>query len=456
MIARAELEFLPAALELQETPPMPQARWIVWGIMLFFTVSVLWAVVGRVDVVSVAHGKIVPSGRVKIIQPLETGVVRRIHVGDGQRVAAGQTLIELDTTLSGAEREQVLEQQLGLKLDRARLKALLALARSAAPGASGVLKDTHLDAAGLTSLVPVHSTPDQMETAKQRVLTQWQEFHALGTALEEERRQKEAERRAAADRIARLDAVIPLVTERAQSLAGLLERDLVPRVQWLELEQQRIEQVKERDVQQSTLAMLDAGIANLRQREAAAQAEFRSRLLGELAETENRLAAFDQELVKTEQRIGLLTLAAPVAGTVHRLAVHTVGGVVTPAQELMHIVPDGDAVEVEAWVPNRDIGFVHEGQPVGIKVETFPFTMYGTVDGTLINVSGDATPDERLGLVYAARVRLDRSTMRVDERVVSLTPGMAVTAEVKLSDRRIIEYLLSPLLRYRDESIRER
>jgi hemolysin D len=456
MTPRAELEFLPAALEIQESPPMPQVRWILWAIMLFFTVSALWAGIGRVDVVSVAHGKIVPSGRVKIIQPLETGVVRRIHVEEGQRVRAGQPLLELDMTFSGAEREQVLEQQSGLKLDRARLKTLLALLESPDTGASELLNDAQWETAGFISLAPVDATAAQLDTAKQRLLAQWREFLALTAALADERRQREAERRAAVDRIERLDAVIPLVTERAQSLADLLERDLVPRVQWLELEQERIEQVKERDVQSSTLSVLDAGIANIRQRESAARAEFESRLLTELTETENRLAAFDQELVKTEQRISLQTLAAPVAGTAHRLAVHTVGGVVTPAQELMHVVPDGDAVEVEAWVPNRDIGFVHEGQPVRIKVETFPFTKYGTVDGTLINVSGDATPDERLGLVYAARVRPGRSTMQVDERVVNLTPGMAVTAEVKLGDRRIIEYLLSPLLRYRDESIRER
>lgn len=435
---------------------MPLARWILWAIVLFFAVAVVWAGVGRVDIVSVAQGKIVPSGRVKIIQPLETGVVRRIYVEEGQAVAANQPLIELDTTLSGAEREQVLEQQLGLKLDRARLKTLLQLLSAPAADSIELSGAAQVDGAGFSGLAPVDASADQLHTARQRVLSQWQEFRARSAALADERRQREAERRAVADRIEQLDAVIPMVTERAQSLADLLERNMVPRVQWLELEQQRIEQVKERDVQTSTLSMLDAGIASIRQRERAALAEFEGRLLAELAETENRLAAFDQELVKTEQRIQLQTLAAPVAGTVHQLAVHTVGGVVTPAQELMHIVPDEDAVEVEAWVPNRDIGFMHEGQPVEIKVETFPFTKYGTVAGTLINVSGDAVPDERLGLVYAARVRLQVSRMQVDERVVQLTPGMAVTAEVRLGDRRIIEFLLSPLLRYRDESIRER
>ena len=152
----------------------------------------------------------------------------------------------------------------------------------------------------------------------------------------------------------------------------------------------------------------------------------------------------------------LQKLTAPVAGKVHQLAVHTIGGVVTPAQELMHIVPIAGNLEVEAWLPNKDIGFVEDGQPAVLKVETFPFTLYGTIDAEVINVSNDATPDERLGLVYAMRVKMHQTTMQVKEKIVNLSPGMAVTVEVNMGKRRLIEFLLSPLLKYKNEAMRER
>jgi len=202
--------------------------------------------------------------------------------------------------------------------------------------------------------------------------------------------------------------------------------------------------------------MVAAAIANLSQRLIAKKAEFEKTLLTELSDVENRIVVFGQEMVKADKRVTLQNLRSPVTGTVHRLAIHTIGGVVTPAQELMHIIPYDDPVEVEAWLPNKDIGFVHDGQEAAITVETFPFTKYKHVDAELLNISNDATPDENLGLVYAMRVKMHQTTMDVKGKIVNLTPGMAVTVEMNLGKRRLIEFLLSPLLRYKDESVRER
>lgn len=447
-MTRAELEFLPAALEIQATPPLPAARYILWSIMLFFTMAMVWAGIGKVDIVGVAQGKIVPAGRVKIIQPLETGVVQEIYVQEGDRVTEGQPLLRLDTTQTGADRDQIVNQELALNLERARLLSILAAMDG---GASSDPRSPTPD-----PFASVRATPSQLRLQRDRARTQLNEYQAQVHALEDEQRQRGSERDAVSNRIQQLDATIPLVTERAKSHRELTEKNLVPRTQWLELEQQRIEQVKQRDVEQDNLAMLGAAISNIGQRRAALQAEFAEGLLAELTDVENRSAGFQQEHIKAEQRVALQTLAAPVSGTVHRLAVHTIGGVVTPAQELMHIVPDAEPMEIEAWVQNKDIGFVRAGQAAEIKVETFPFTKYGTIDGEVRSLSRDATPDEHLGLVYAARVRMHKATMQVEEKIVNLTPGMAVTVEVNMGTRRLIEYLLSPLLRYRDESVRER
>lgn len=440
---KLELEFLPAALEIQETPPLPISRYILWSIMLFFAIAVTWAWIGEVDIVGVAHGKIIPSGKVKIIQPLETGVVKSIYVKEGERVKQGQPLIELDTTLVGADHTQVKDQQLALKLDRARLKTILDKVNQKETTSNHFI--------GLDD-----ASPAQIYLQKERVKKQLNEYKARVEALKDEKKQRQAEYGAITQRIQQLDATIPLITERVKALEDLLKKDMVARAQWLELEQERIEQVKERDVQNNNLLSMNASIANINQRLAAQKAEFETQLLTELTDAENRIAAFEQERVKAEKHVALQKLTSPVTGTVHQLAIHTIGGVVTPAQELMHIVPDEGAIEVEAWLPNKDVGFVNNGQEAEIKVETFPFTKYGTIDAEILDVSNDATSDERLGLVYAMRVKMFKTTMNVKEKIVSLTPGMAVTVEINMGKRRLIEFLLSPLLRYKDESVRER
>tara|TARA_R110000782_G_scaffold67484_7_gene136304 strand:+ start:345 stop:1682 length:1338 start_codon:yes stop_codon:yes gene_type:complete len=437
-----ELEFLPAALEIQQTPPLPMARYIVWAIVTFFTIGVVWACIGHIDIVSVAMGKIVPSSRVKIIQPLETGVVRSIYVKEGDSVHAGDVLVELDPTLTDADQIQTKDQQLALKLDRARLQTILdKVDGREAKDAFSELSD---------------ATPSQIKLQQERVKKQLHEYTSLLEALKDEKKQRQAEQSGISERIKQLDSTIPLITERSKSLEDLLKDNMVPRVQWLELEQERIEQVQERNVQKNNSRMVDSAIANINQRLSAQKAEFEKTLLTELTDVENRITAFDQEMVKADNRVTLRNLTSPVTGTVHQLAIHTIGGVVTPAQELMHIIPHDDPVEVEAWLPNKDIGFVQKGQEAAIKVETFPFTKYGLVDAEILNVSNDATPDENLGLVYAMRVKMFQTTMNVKEKIVNLSPGMAVTVEVNLGKRRLIEYLLSPLLRYKNESVRER
>lgn len=145
-----------------------------------------------------------------------------------------------------------------------------------------------------------------------------------------------------------------------------------------------------------------------------------------------------------------------MSGTVQQLAVHTIGGVVTPAQPLLVIVPKEQSLEVEAFIENKDIGFVFAGQDVEVKVETFPFTKYGTIPAKVVHVSNDALNDEKRGLIYAARVKLSKSTMQLEKKIVNLSPGMAVTAEIKTGKRRVVEYFLSPLMQYKDESLRER
>jgi hemolysin D len=241
--------------------------------------------------------------------------------------------------------------------------------------------------------------------------------------------------------------------------------------------QDLVEQQDTLIIEQSHLKEAEAALAEVQQTRAQTEAEYRRTLFADLTTAEQKAAELTRDVIKAKERTKLQLLAAPVDGTVQQLQVATIGGVVTPAQQLMVIVPAESRLEIEAMVQNKDIGFVHEGQEAAIKIDTFNFTKYGLLRGTVLSVSSDAiardkpqadakqsggaanpTTSQPPGreLVYAARVSLERTEMEADGKMVKLGPGMAVTVEVKTGQRRVIEYLLSPILRYRQESLRER
>ena len=432
---RTELEFLPAALEIIESPPSPLGRGMAWTLASVLLLAFLWAIVGRLDVVAVAAGKVVPSGRSKVIQPIEIGTIRQLNVRDGQFVRAGEVLVQLDPTSAVADRERLENDLITTRTEVARLNAARSDSRMEAPrGADATLVATN--AALLES--------------------QKREYESHIAAMGNEINRKQADREGARAAVVKLEKSLEITRERVAIRRDYYERGFFPRLQLLEAEQQLIEQEQQLRIEQHREQEAIQAIASLEKQRTQAQAEYMKGVLVQLADGERRAASTKQELVKAEQRQSAQTLVAPIDGVVQQLAVHTVGGVVSPAQALMVIVPQEDTLEVEASVTNRDVGFVHAGQQVEVKLETFPFTKYGTIPGVVESVSRDAVADEKQGLNYPARVRIDRDYMQVNERRVPLTPGMAATVEIKTSDRRLIEYILSPILRYKHESMRER
>jgi hemolysin D len=456
-----ELAFLPAALEIVETPPSPLGRAIGLTIVALFCLALAWASLGKVDIIASAPGKIIPSGRTKVIQPFETGVVRAIHVRDGQSVKAGEILIELDPTMNEAERNHLRSDLTSAQLDAARLHAALS-------GNTDPVAEFHPPAAAPPGLVAMQ---------RQFLVSQTAEFAAKIAALDRQRAQKEAERATIAATIAKLDATIPILQQRVDIRKGLADKELVSKITYLETLHQLVDQQQDHKVQESRYREAEAAVAAIIETRAQAEGEFRRTLSSDLVEAERKVAGLSEDLVKAEQRTKLQGLIAPVDGVVQQLAIHTVGGVVTPAQALLMVVPADSRLEIEAMVSNRDIGFVRPGQDAEIKVDTFSFTRYGLLDGKVVSVSQDAIvrdkPQDKTGdkvpgaesstsepngqeLIYAARISLDRTDMQIDDNLVNLSPGMAVTVEIKTGSRRIISYLLSPILRYKQETLRER
>jgi hemolysin D len=436
-----EAQFLPAALELQETPVSPAPRIVAWLLMAFALIAVLWAIFGRIDVVATAQGKIVPNAGSKLIQPIETAAVKAIHVVDGQQVRAGQVLVELDATMARADSTRTANDLTTATLQAARARGLLAaLSNGKAP---------RIEA-------PAGIAVERL-AQEQRILDgQHGEYLARVTRIDAEIAKREAERRSTEAIVRKLEQTAPIARQRAEDFKDLVAKNFISKHGYLEKEQVRIEQEADLETQRSRLKELAAAIDEAKGQRNTAVAETRRLALDTLNEAEQKAHGFGQELVKTENRGRLMTLTAPVDGTVQQLAVRTVGGVVTEAQTLMVIVPKDDALEVEAFLENKDIGFVNAGQIAEVKIETFPFTKYGTIPASLIHVSHDAINDEKRGLIYSTRARLQRATVQVEDKTVNLSAGMAVTVEIKTGKRRVIEYFLSPLLQYGNESLRER
>ncbi len=435
-----ETEFLPAALEVLETPPRPLGRIILWTLLSFVIIAVAWASLGHIDIVATAQGKVIPRGRVRMIQAADIGVVRAIHVKDGDQVKKGQPLIVLDPTLTQADAAQARESMIVASIDRARSNALV----DAAGGGPGRFA------------VPEGMPADAIETQRSLVAARIAEHRTAITTLEEERAQRRADLAMVTAEIVKIREQLPLAESQLESLEKLDKEGLVPRLRVSEvkervvgLRQDLIIRTEEGGKSRAALAGVESQLAKLRN-------EFRATALDALSEAEANYRIRAEEVKKADDKASLTVLTSPIDGTVAQLAVHTAGAVVKPADGLLMIVPKGEELVVEAMVLNRDIGFVREGQPAEVKLEAFPFTRYGVIQGTIEHVSTDSVENKELGLVFPCLVRLAAIDIKVGNKRVPLAPGFAATAEIKTGDRRIIEFLLSPLSRRLQEAGRER
>ena len=460
---RDEREFLPAALEIIETPAPPVGRAIGGVILAAAVAALLWACVGRVDIIATATGRLVPVGKTKTVKPFETGVVSAILVADGDHVRAGQVLIEVDPTQAEADRDHYGRDLLQARLDLARLRGL---EQSLSSGASD---------ATLVG-VPAEAGPEDVALARVKLRAQLAGQGAKLRSLDEQILQKQGEADEATAGIAKLQASLPWA--RAETDIRRQAKDLKygNQVAWVEAERSLVEEQQELGVLARHREQAMAARSGLLQQRVQAAAEFEDGVLGDLAKARLQASELQASTAKAQQRLGLATLRAPVDGTVEGLAVHTVGGVVTPAQALMLVVPDTAQLVVEASVENKDVGFVHPGQRAEVKVEAFAFTRYGMIDGTVTALSRDAVVEGatrkdgddrkpeadtardtgRQAPSYVARIALDRGWIDTEAGRMALGAGMAVTTEIYTGRRRIISFLLSPLQRMVAESGHER
>lgn len=431
-------QFSTAALAVQVQPPAHVVRMVSLAICVMISAALMFACIAKMDVVVSAQGKVIPAGKSKVVQPLEPGVVRAIAVRDGQMVKAGDILLELDVTAATADHDRLQREHWENEADVLRASAQLA---------------------GQSMFRYPSDIPREI-AANQSVLLQGRmaEHKARRAALDADIGKRRADADAIASNLEQLRSSFPLIQQKHQMRESLAKTGHVAKTTLLESQLELMNAQKELVVQASRLKESQASLQAAIEQRTQAEAEFRMRNSSELIEAVKKRDASRQEYIKARQRVGLQTLRAPIDGVVQQLAVTTVGGVVTAAQPLLTIVPENSSFEVEAQVLNRDVGHLRVGQRVISKVETYDFTRYGYIEGEVLWVGSDAVQDPKLGAVYPIRVRLASTETPnvVNGRKGDVSAGMNVIADILTDHRRLIDYLLAPLLRYKQEALRER
>ena len=443
-------DFSPPLLRIQEAPPAPLAGWMLRLLLALLAGAALWMIFGRLDVVAVAEGKLVPSSYLKIVQPAEQGIVREILVKEGEEVQAGQVLIRMDSALANADTKALRAEYDTKRLGLRRIEAQLAGVR------------------------PVMQRGDPPELFA-RVLAQYDSnVRAYENARGQEQSQLEkAKNDLAAAKVTKvkLQEVLPHYVEQEKAFEKLEKDGYAGRLMATDKTRERIEKEQDLRTQEFVIRSNAALIEQSEQKIAQITADYRRTLQAERIETAAQAERLRQELAKQAHRSELLELRAPQAGTVKDLATHTAGTVAAPGTILMTLVPQGDSLIAEVWVGNQDVGFVREGQEVKLKLAAFQFQKYGMVQGTVRQVSADATEapsantrsdalggrDRPMGpLAYRTLVDLKTQALAVDGASYPLSAGMQVSGEINLGTRTILEYVLSPVQKAWQEAGRER
>jgi hemolysin D len=464
-----DLEFLPAALELIETPHSAMCLRLLWIICVAFATVVAWSCFAKLEIYAVAQGKVQPSGRSKIVQPLETGKITAIKVENGTTVAAGQIVLELDPTEVSAERKALDQDLESTTAEIMRRRAAIAWARSETTLTPSVT-------------FPPHIGDDVRQREERMLVADTAQLKASLASLTAQVTERDAQRQRLTMSIGAREELIKILKERVdarQYLDGLgmgYRGRVIDALQEYERERTQIAG------EHGQLIENDAAVASLQNKVAELTSNFINEQTRNLLEAERKHDRYAQDLVKAVSRQDRTFLRAPISGTVQQLNVNTIGQVVSPGQPLLTVVPLDGPIEVEALVHNQDIGFVDMGQPAVVKIDAFPFTRYGTIEGAVVKVSRDAVEDrdaviatdvatasrpigsasaaEQNGrirnLVFPVTVQLNQRSIHIDEKSVPLVPGMAVTVEIKTGERRAIDYVLAPVREVASSSGHER
>ena len=439
---RLQYEFLPAAEEIVETPAAPLGALVIWLVTLLLIVAFAWSYFGRIDIVAVANGKISTEGSTKIIQPAVSGVVKSINVHEGQRVKKGETLLALDKTT--AEKDVATANQ---SLNAARVERDILWRLAVGGNTDDIINNADLPDEAKAMLRQFASSQTALSAARQQAVNGMISNYQQQLQLNQQaKNQLETNAQNLKNRKAEIEKRLP----NANPVDKLRLQNELSNID------QRIASADSAVLGQNQQLLQSQSALTQAQNQSQTQtAEINSAFNNQIIASEKRIIELENNLVKAKQILAQTTITAPVDGTVLSLTVKTIGGVVNAGQQLAQIVPEKVPLYVDAALDNQDVGFVKPGQRVVVKVATYPFQRYGYLEGTVENISPDAIQDDKKGLIYKAKIKLndDKSSK---QNQLKLLPGMSVSAEITTGQRRIIEFFLDPLMTKVDESLKVR
>ena len=439
---RLQYEFLPAAEEIVETPAAPLGALVVWLVALLLVVALAWSYFGRIDIVAVANGKISTEGSTKIIQPAISGVVTNINVHEGQRVKKGETLLALDKTT--AEKDVATVSQ---SLNTARVERDILRRLAVGSNTDDIINNADLPDETKAMLRQFASSQTALSAARQQAVNSTISNYQQQLQFNQQaKNQLETNAQNLKNRKAEIEKQLP----NANPVDKLRLQNELSNID------QRITSADSAVLGQNQQLLQSQSALTQAQNQSQTQtAETNSAFNNQIITVEKRIIELENNLVKAKQILAQTTITTPVDGTVLSLTVKTIGGVVNAGQQLAQIVPEKVPLYVDAALDNQDVGFVKPGQRVVVKVATYPFQRYGYLEGTVENISPDAIQDDKKGLIYKAKIKLnDEKSSKQNQ--LKLLPGMSVSAEITTGQRRIIEFFLDPLMTKADESLKVR
>ena len=435
-----ETEFLPAILEVTETPPSPTGRFVMWTLLVLLVVGLAWAFLGHINEVAVAEGRVIPTGQAKTIQVKNKGIIKEINVTEGQEVQEGDVLVVLDPTTTTADYDNLKKRAAYYKLDIQRLTAELT-GQAFTPE-----RDPDLEAHDLAAELALYqSRTSDYQTQRQ--------------SRQDVIAQKRARLQSTQSTYEKYAEGLKIAQDKESRLQQLIAESAISEFQLLEQQKETIEYAKNAQASMDEMVSIQAEIAEAEQNLANVDASYRKDIMTSLVEAKKEYYSLTESIKKAEEDSRLATIIAPTSGRVYNLSVHTVGGIVTDAQPLMQIVPDDVNLQFEVYADNKDIGFIKLGQEAEVKVRTFNFQKFGMVQAEVEEISADSVDnpqDVAKHDKFKLLLKPVQNDMNINGEQANLTVGMGVTAEIKIKEKRIVDFFLDPFRKYTHEALRER
>lgn len=424
-------EFKPLLSEIEASPVSPLGRFTFWTIISLIFITSLWLFLGKVDIVINARGIVIPDGEAKIIQPLDTGVVKKISVKEGEFVKKGTLLIEIDSSTTDAQLKTISKNLEQTKIEKERLKAIGTDKKFTVKNNKDIQEEIDIQQKLYNeNLTFLNSSINVKQQEIKQINQQINSANA-------QKRDYQFQLKNAEDKEKRLENVIDIIAYSQYQDAKDKTNSLKESV----------------NKSQSEIIRLQARKSQIQNEIIQLKADFKVQNLTTLSNMQKQINELQSNKEQIEFSNKNQKIIAPCDGYIDKLMIHTIGGIVTPAQEIIALTPVETPLIIKAKVLNKDIGFIKSGMPVSIKIDTYDFQKYGILHGKVKSIAQNSIEDERLGPIYEIYIIPEEDTFLIDGKEQKISAGMTLNAEIDINKRRIIDFFIYPLIKYIDEGI---